>query len=345
NSHKIVEYFEAIPGVPKIPEKYNPATWMLEASSLAAERNKQLVQELSVPPQGASDLYFATQFSQDTWGQYKSCLWKQWWTYWRSPDYNVVRFIFTLATALMIGSVFWQIGGKRSNVQDLTMVLGAIYSAVIFVGVNNCSTVQPMVAVERTVFYREKAAGMYSAIPYAISQVTCELPYVFIQTTYYSLIVYAMVGFEWKASKFFWFLFINYTSFLYWTYYGMMTVSLTPNHQVASIFASAFYGIFNLFSGFFIPRPKIPKWWIWYYWICPVAWTIYGLITSQYGDVDTPIAFPGGPPNLTVKQYLKDQYGFESDFMGPVAAVLVIFPVFFAFVFAFCIRTLNFQTR
>ncbi|KAG5392294.1 hypothetical protein IGI04_022257 [Brassica rapa subsp. trilocularis] len=269
NSHKIVEYFEAIPGVPKIPEKYNPATWMLEASSLAAElklgvdfaelykssslcqRNKQLVQELSVPPQGASDLYFATQFSQNTWGQYKSCLWKQWWTYWRSPDYNVVRFIFTLATALMIGSVFWQIGGKRSNVQDLTMVLGAIYSAVIFIGVNNCSTVQPLVAVERTVFYREKAAGI----------------------------------------------------------------------------------------------PKIPKWWIWYYWICPVAWTIYGLITSQYGDVETPIAFPGGPPNLTVKQYLKDQYGFESDFMGPVAAVLVIFPVFFAFVFAFCIKTLNFQTR
>ncbi|RID54698.1 hypothetical protein BRARA_G02000 [Brassica rapa] len=37
NSHKVVEYFESFPGVPKIPEKYNPATWMLEASSLAAE--------------------------------------------------------------------------------------------------------------------------------------------------------------------------------------------------------------------------------------------------------------------------------------------------------------------
>ncbi|CAN8312242.1 unnamed protein product [Cochlearia groenlandica] len=364
NSHKIVEYFEAIPGVPKIPEKYNPATWMLEVSSLAAElklevdfaelykssslcqRNKEMVQELSVPPPGATDLYFATQFSQNLWGQYKSCLWKQWWTYWRSPDYNVVRFIFTLVTALLVGSIFWQIGGKRSNVQDLTMVIGAIYAAVMFMGVNNCSTVQPMVAVERTVFYREKAAGMYAATPYAISQVTCELPYVLIQTIYYSLIVYAMVGFEWKASKFFWFLFINYTSFLYWTYYGMMTVSLTPNQQVASIFASAFYGIFNIFSGFFIPRPKIPKWWVWYYWMCPVAWTIYGLITSQYGDVETPIALVGGPPGgLSVKEYIKVQYGFESDFMGPVAAVLVAFPVFFAFIFAFCIRTLNFQTR
>lgn len=28
---------QAIPGVPKIKEKYNPATWMLEASSISAE--------------------------------------------------------------------------------------------------------------------------------------------------------------------------------------------------------------------------------------------------------------------------------------------------------------------
>ncbi|KAH7565310.1 hypothetical protein JRO89_XS09G0184700 [Xanthoceras sorbifolium] len=37
NSHKVVEYFEAIPAVPKIREKQNPAAWMLEASSGAAE--------------------------------------------------------------------------------------------------------------------------------------------------------------------------------------------------------------------------------------------------------------------------------------------------------------------
>ena len=51
------------------------------------------------------------------------------------------------------------------------MVIGAMYAAVLFVGINNCSTVQPIVAVERTVFYRERAAGMYSALPYAMAQV------------------------------------------------------------------------------------------------------------------------------------------------------------------------------
>lgn len=59
----------------------------------------------------------------------------------------------------------------RENATDLTMIIGAMYVAVLFVGINNCSTVQPIVAVERTVFYREKAAGMYSALPYAMAQV------------------------------------------------------------------------------------------------------------------------------------------------------------------------------
>jgi ABC-type multidrug transport system permease subunit len=86
-------------------------------------------------------------------------------------------------------------------------------------------------------------------------QVVCEIPYVFVQATYYTLIVYAMVAFEWTAAKFFWFFFINFFSFLYFTYYGMMAVSVTPNHQIAAIFAATFYSLFNLFSGFFIPRP------------------------------------------------------------------------------------------
>lgn len=76
-------------------------------------RNKSLVEELSTPAPGAKDLYFNTQYSESTWGQFKSCLWKQWWTYWRSPDYNLVRYFFTLACALLVGTVFWRVGEKK----------------------------------------------------------------------------------------------------------------------------------------------------------------------------------------------------------------------------------------
>lgn len=90
---------------------------------------------------------------------------------------------------------------------------------------------------------------------------------------------------------------------------------------------------------------KIPKWWVWYYWICPVAWTVYGLIVSQYRDVTEEISVPGETNKPSIKDFIEDYYGFKSDFMGPVAGVLVAFTLFFAFIFAFCIKILNFQTR
>lgn len=55
------------------------------------------------------------------------------------------------------------------------VVMGALYSSAIFLGVNNAASVQPVVAIERTVFYREKAAGMYSPFPFAFAQVHCSL--------------------------------------------------------------------------------------------------------------------------------------------------------------------------
>lgn len=49
--------------------------------------------------------------------------------------------------------------------------MGALYSSAMFLGVNNSSSVQPVVSIERTVFYRERAAGLYAPFSYAAAQV------------------------------------------------------------------------------------------------------------------------------------------------------------------------------
>lgn len=63
-----------------------------------------------------------------------------------------------------------------------------------------------------------------------------------------------MIGFEWTVVKFFWYLFFMYFTLLYFTFYGMMAVAVSPNHQVSAIISASFYGLWNLFSGFLIPR-------------------------------------------------------------------------------------------
>ena len=88
---------------------------------------------------------------------------------------------------------------------------------------------------------------------FIMGQVTIEIPYIFCQATVYSTIVYAMIGFEWTVEKFFWYLFFTTFAMLYFTFYGMMIVAATPNLDIATTVSSAFYGLWNLFSGFIVP--------------------------------------------------------------------------------------------
>ncbi|XP_009343426.2 pleiotropic drug resistance protein 1 [Pyrus x bretschneideri] len=358
HSCHLIQYFEGIQGVSKIKDGYNPATWMLEATTSAQElslgidfaqvyknselyrRNKQLIKEFSTPASPSKDLYFPTRYSQPFLVQTIACLWKQHWSYWRNPLYNAVRLLFTTVIALMLGSMFWNLGSKTRRQQDLFNAMGSMYTAVLFLGVQNATSVQPIVAIERTVFYREKAAGMYSALPYAFAQVLIELPYILLQAVVYGVITYVMIGFDMTLVKFFWYIFFMYFTLLYFTFYGMMTVAVTPNHHVAAIVSSAFYALWNLFSGFIIPRPRIPIWWRWYYWACPVAWTLYGLIASQFGDLNDML-----DNGQTVEQFLRSYFGFRHDFVGVVAVVHVGVTVLFGFIFAFSIRAFNFQMR
>ncbi|PON48570.1 ABC transporter-like [Trema orientale] len=373
HSYKLVEYFElcftdikellqAIPGVPKIKEGYNPATWMLDVSSTAVEtqlnvdfaeiyansnlyrRNQELIEELSTPQPGTKDLYFPTQYSTNFFTQCKACFWKQHWSYWRNSKFNAIRFFMTIMIGVLFGVIFWDKGTKLESQKDLLNLLGATYAAVLFLGASNASAVQPVVSVERTVFYRERAAGMYSELPYAFAQVAIETIYVLIQTFVYCMLLYSMIGYEWTAEKFLYFYYFIFMCFTYFSMYGMMVVALTPGHQIAAIVMSFFLSFWNLFSGFLIPRPLIPVWWRWYYWGSPVAWTIYGIFASQIGDITSPLELSGGA-RMNVNDFLKENLGFDHGFLIPVVVAHVGWVLLFFLVFAYGIKFLNFQRR
>ncbi|KAL6513704.1 Pleiotropic drug resistance protein 2 [Orobanche hederae] len=375
-SEILIEYFEAVPGVPKFQNGYNPATWMLEVTADSVEAkldvdfaeiyansslyqiNQNLIKELSAPPPGSKDCSFPTKHSQPFLTQCRACFWKQHRSYWRNPQYNAIRLFLTTVFGLIIGVIFWDKGTKMEKEQDVWNLMGAMYVAVLFLGGANASVVQGIVATERTAFYRERAAGMYSALPYAFAQVAIETIYVAIQAGVYTFLLYSMIGFEWTAAKFFLFYYFLFMCFVYFTMYGMMAVALTPSLQIAATFMYFFLNFWDLFSGFIIPKPvlsvmitgvmfhdQIPVWWRWYYWASPVAWTIYGLVASQLGDKNLALEVPGATNNVTVKAYLKQNLGFDHDFVPVVAAAHLGWVLLFLFLFAYGIKFLNFQKR
>ncbi|XP_051135802.1 pleiotropic drug resistance protein 1-like [Andrographis paniculata] len=365
HSRDLINYLEGVEGVPKIQDAYNPATWMLEATSSAQEtitgidfaeiyknselykRNKALIRELSRPRPGSSDLHFPTRYAQPFLTQCKACLWKQHWSYWHNPLYSAIKIVYTFLLSFVVGSMFWDLGSKRNTQKDIFNAMGSMYISVFLLGMQGGSAVQPLVAVERAIFYREKAAGMYSALPFAFGQAVVEIPYIFMQTIIYGTLVYAMIGFEWTAKKFLWYIYFIFFTMLYFAFYGMFDVAVTPNQQVASIISSALYSIWNLFSGFVIPRPKTPVWWRWFHYVCPVSWTLYGLAASQFGDLQDKFELELGLESAeqTVADFVRSNFGFRHEFLGVVMFIVLLFGLAFAISFALSIKAFNFQKR
>ncbi len=77
-----------------------------------------------------------------------------------------------------------------------------------------------------------------------------------------------------------------------------------------------------------------------------MAWTLYGLIASQFGDITETVLVLGLTESRpSVKDYINTYFGYKHSFLGVVAAVLVGWAVFFAIIFVFAIKYLNFQRR
>lgn len=76
-------------------------------------RNHELVERLSKPSRNAKELSFPTKYSQSSFEQFITCLWKQNLSYWRNPQYTAVRFFYTVIISLMFGTICWKFGNKR----------------------------------------------------------------------------------------------------------------------------------------------------------------------------------------------------------------------------------------
>ncbi|EFJ07897.1 ATP-binding cassette transporter [Selaginella moellendorffii] len=358
----LIEYFEAIPGIPKIKDGQNPATWVMEATTQSKEellginlveiyensplygRNQNLIRAISVPAPQSQDLHFRTTYSKPFLEQFYTCLWKQHRSYWRNPIYFYSRMFYGVVVGFLLGTMFWNSGKELKTEQDIFNLLGAMYTSTIYVGISDSISVQPQVIMEREVFYREVAAGMYSPHAFALSQVIIEVPYILLQAASQSLLIYLLVGLQWTPAKFFYFVFFIFGSCLNYTLFGMLGVAMTSNFQMAVLTQGALVP-WNIFSGIIIPLAKIPPWWRWCSWLCPPTWTLYGLLASQLGDVETPIEVPGQSKSSSVKNFIRDYYGYQEEGLRFVVFMHIVFPAVFALAFTVLITYAKFQKK
>lgn len=89
---------------------------------------------------------------------------------------------------------------------------------------------------------------------------------------------------------------------------------------------------------FWMVNQSISGWWIWFYYVFPVSWTLKEIISSQLGDAETMIEGP-------VKQYLEVSLGYGDGMIGVSMASPFAFIFLFFSIYATSLKLINFQNR
>ncbi|KAG7377408.1 hypothetical protein PHYPSEUDO_011726 [Phytophthora pseudosyringae] len=332
DSVKMLEYFASIPGTEEIRPQYNPATYMLEVigagigrdvkdysveykkSELCAKNRERTLELCEVSNEFVchSTLNYrpiATSF----WNQLKELTKKQQLTYWRNPQYNFMRVFLFPIFAIIFGTTFYQL--SADSVKRINSHIGLIYNSMDFIGVTNLMTVIEVTCAERAVYYRERMSNYYSPLPYSLSLWFAEIPYLIVVIILFVAIEYWLVNWSNDAGDFFFFLLVFYLYTSACTYIGQWMSALMPNEKVANVAVGALSCLFNLFSGYLLPRTAMKAGYKWFTYLMPSSYALSALVGVQFGDNHDIISVTSGntTTETTVSAYIEKTYDFRPE--------------------------------
>ncbi|GMF11464.1 unnamed protein product [Phytophthora lilii] len=341
NASAMIQYFEAINGVVKLENDYNPATWMLEVigagvgnvngdktdfvsifkSSEVYERlQSDLDREgVSRPSPSVPALEFGEKRAASELTQAKFLLKRFCDLYWRTASFNLTRFAISLGLGLLFGISY--AGADYSSYSSINSGMGMVYLAVGFIGLVSFNGLIPVVADERAVFYRERASQTYSALWYFVGLSVMEIPYVLAAVLLFLIPFFPLVGFT-GVGAFFTCWLVLALHVLHQAYMAELLVFLLPNLEVAEIVGVLVTLISYLFSGFSPPASTLPSATVWLYKITPMTYSLAAFSSVVFGGCNSggdlgctqmTSVPPSLPDGITVKTYLEDNFFMKHD--------------------------------
>uniref|UniRef100_H3GXR5 ABC transporter domain-containing protein n=1 Tax=Phytophthora ramorum TaxID=164328 RepID=H3GXR5_PHYRM len=307
----LIDYLEAISEVPRLPEGQNPATWMLECIGAGvagagekpltdAAANVDFVQHFresaeqqtlldglaqpgvtSPAPDRLPELVFTNKRAASPWTQFRMLMGRFMAIYWRTPSYNLTRFMIAFGLAVIFGLVL--VNGEYTTYQGINTAVGVIFMTALYQSYISYVGCLPFTARERVSYYRERDSQTYSAFWYFVGATVAEIPFVFASGLVFTVIFYPLMGIgTFGTAVLYW---INVSLFvLMETYLGQMFIYALPTVEVAAIVGVFINAIFLLFAGFNPPAGSIPDGYRWLYQICPHRFSLSILIALLFGD-------------------------------------------------------------
>ncbi|KAL3686190.1 hypothetical protein R1sor_004212 [Riccia sorocarpa] len=198
----------------------------------------------------------------------------------RTPELFISRCMAMTLVAVTLGTLFLNVKVSEKGMRERTSFLSFTLALLIF------WSMEAMGAFieERQVFIRETSRGAYRVAAFVVSKDVTMVPILFFLALLFSSISYWLVGLVPEAGNFFFFVVTCFLVLCTAYAYISFISSLVPNFAIGNSVASTTISYMFLFSGFFISRTAIPKYWIWFHYISLFKYPYELLLHNEFGS-------------------------------------------------------------
>ncbi|KAK8686564.1 hypothetical protein V6N13_125588 [Hibiscus sabdariffa] len=201
-----------------------------------------------------------------------------WKIIYRTRQLLLTNALEALIVGLVLGTIYINIGYDKEGIEKR---FGLFAFTLTFLLSSTTETL-PIFLNERPILLRETSSGVYRLSSYLIANTLVFLPYLLAIAIIYSVSVYFLVGLcaSWQAFAYFvlviWIIVLMANSFV------LFLSSLAPNYIAGTSLVTILLGSFFLFSGYFISKDSMPKYWLFMHFLSMYKYALDALLINEY---------------------------------------------------------------
>ncbi|GAA5983158.1 hypothetical protein JCM5350_007901 [Sporobolomyces pararoseus] len=190
-----------------------------------------------------------------------------------------IRLGMYMGMALLLATIWIHLGYSAEKINDR---LSVSFFSVAFLGFMSVAGI-PSFLEERSVFIRERRNGLYGSGVYALAQSIVSIPFLFVCSLVFSLIIYWSIGMNPGADHFFKFLVYLFLALYTAESQSLLVAAIFPLFVAALAIASFANGLWMCNMGYFIRTSSLPRFWFYVvHWIDYQTYSFNLLVKNDF---------------------------------------------------------------
>ncbi|XP_019193647.1 PREDICTED: ABC transporter G family member 10-like [Ipomoea nil] len=199
----------------------------------------------------------------------------------RSKELFLAKLMQAPLVGFLLGSIFLNAFQHPKEMQ-LQNQLGFFAFSLTFLLSSNVEAL-PIFLEERRVLMRETSRGAYRISTYTIANTLVFLPFLLLVALMYAIPIYWLVGLRPGFDAFLYYSLVSWVIFMVGNSFVAACSALVPNFIVGMSFLGCIIGSFFLFSGYFIKKESIPKFWLFVHYLSLFKYPFECFLVNEYG--------------------------------------------------------------